>query len=121
MENTEKIQRTLTRVKCGMSVVAACKEEGLSPPVLYRSPEWKAYKAEVEEVPASDLPKEIDEIEEVTPFIKIVRLPQTDDPRDPIFKVETRYAGDPTVGEHYFSTIQSLVAQLPQLAFGLTP
>lgn len=120
MDNTEKIQRAITRAKCGTPVKEACKAEGLAPPVLYQSDEYKAYKAGLAAEAGDTLPAAV-EVGGFTPYIKIMRLEPTGDPRDPLFKVETRYAGEATIGEHYFGSIQALVAQLPQLAFGLTP
>lgn len=116
MDNDEKIQRVITRIQCGAGVKAACKAEELAPVTLYRSTAWKEYKMREEENTPSDL-----DIDPVHPCIVITRLPVSDDSRDPLFLVETYYAGEQTVGKHYFTTIQALVAQLPQLAFGLTP
>lgn len=115
----DKIMRTMIRIKCGAAVMEACKAEGVSPPVLYRSAEYKAYKADI--TPEQLLPGEPATDGSEESYIRIVRLAPTGDPRDPLFKVETKYAGEAAVGQHFFGSVQAMLAQLPQLTFGLTP
>lgn len=117
MTNEEKIVRTMTRIKLGQPVVKACKDEGLAPPVLYKSDDWKAFKADQADAPEP----EAEAPEGFQPYLKITRLPASDDPRAPLFKIEAMFAGDVKPGEHFFTTVQAMVAQLPQLTFGLTP
>lgn len=123
MSNTEKIQRVITRIKCGMKTGAACDAEGLPPMSLYKSDLWKEYKmSESNEDQGDAVEQHVEQhVEREQPHIKIVRLPETGDPRSPMFEVQVLYAGDVSPGVHHFTTVQGLVAQLPQLTFGLTP
>lgn len=119
MSNVEKIQRVITRIKCGMKTGAACGAEGLPPMSLYKSDLWKEYKMGESKEEQGDAVEQ--NVEREQPYIKIVRLPETGDPRSPMFEVQVLYAGDVSPGLHHFTTVQGLVAQLPQLTFGLTP